>query len=235
MTSPPTDADGWLRTGEDQLDDWLSRGTADLSVPSLLPGWTRAQVVAHLIGNATALSNLVTWARTGVETPMYADTDSRAAQIDADATRPAGWLRDESRARGRTLLQAFGELTDAQRAVRVRTAQGRDRTAAEIAWMRTRESAIHLVDLDLGFDFGDLSAALVDALLDDVTTTIGAKPGCPSLELVPSDRQRRWTLGHQPPGRTITGAAADLLRWVSGRPPAIGDSLSARPALPNWL
>ena len=51
--------------------------------PSALPGWNRATLLTHLARNADALGNLLTWARTGVETPMYADPSSRAADIDA--------------------------------------------------------------------------------------------------------------------------------------------------------
>src|SRR6478736_10225108 len=43
-----------------------------LAEPTALSGWTRAHVVAHVAANAEALVNLATWARTGVETPMYA-------------------------------------------------------------------------------------------------------------------------------------------------------------------
>src|SRR6266545_1394914 len=38
---------------------------------SRLPGWTRAHVVTHLARNADAWVNLQTWARTGIEHPMY--------------------------------------------------------------------------------------------------------------------------------------------------------------------
>lgn len=46
-----------------------------LADPSRLPGWTRAHVVGHLARNADALTRLATWARTGVETPMYGSRD----------------------------------------------------------------------------------------------------------------------------------------------------------------
>lgn len=55
--------------------------------PSYLPGWSRAHVVAHVARNADALVNLLTWARTGVETPMYASGDQRAREIDEGARR----------------------------------------------------------------------------------------------------------------------------------------------------
>jgi maleylpyruvate isomerase len=41
--------------------------------PSLLPGWSRGHVLTHLARNADSLRNLLIWARTGVETPQYAN------------------------------------------------------------------------------------------------------------------------------------------------------------------
>lgn len=38
-----------------------------LAAASLLPGWPRTTLLAHLTRNADALVNLLTWARTGVD------------------------------------------------------------------------------------------------------------------------------------------------------------------------
>ena len=40
----------------------------EFAQPSALPDWTRAHVIAHIDGNARALSNLVTWAAIGART-----------------------------------------------------------------------------------------------------------------------------------------------------------------------
>lgn len=61
---------------------------ADLVEPSLLPGWTRGHVLAHLSRNADSLVNLLLWARTGIETPQYASQFLREADIEAGAPRP---------------------------------------------------------------------------------------------------------------------------------------------------
>src|SRR4051795_10985654 len=71
----------------------------DLAAPSALPDWSRAQVVAHLARNADALVNLLAWARTGVETPMYPSREVRNAGIDETAAlSPAGLKADYSTA-----------------------------------------------------------------------------------------------------------------------------------------
>src|SRR5436309_2025968 len=57
--------------------------------PSLLPGWTRGHVLSHIARNADGMVNLLNWARTGTETPMYASAESRSADIEAGARSPA--------------------------------------------------------------------------------------------------------------------------------------------------
>jgi len=60
--------------------------------PSLLPGWSRGHVLTHIARNADGLANLLRWAGTGRETPMYASAASRSADIEAGAGRPAAEL-----------------------------------------------------------------------------------------------------------------------------------------------
>ena len=67
----------------------------DLAADSNLPDWSRAHVVAHLARNADALVNLLTWARTGVETPMYPSREVRNAGIAATAALPPAELRSD--------------------------------------------------------------------------------------------------------------------------------------------
>src|SRR2546430_5157230 len=63
--------------------------------PSLLPGWTRGHVLTHVARNGDGLGNLLRWARTGTETPMYASREARRADIEAGAGRsPAGPAAD---------------------------------------------------------------------------------------------------------------------------------------------
>ena len=52
-------------------------GDEEFDAPSLVPGWTRRHVIAHVGYNARALTRLLEWAATGIETPMYAGADQR--------------------------------------------------------------------------------------------------------------------------------------------------------------
>src|SRR5437763_14459256 len=65
--------------------------------PSLLPGWSRGHVLTHIARNADGMVNLLRWARTGTQTPMYASAASRAADIEAGPRAPAGALPPAAR------------------------------------------------------------------------------------------------------------------------------------------
>lgn len=221
---------------------WMHEGTANfmrcteklgdgaIAAPSGLPGWTRAHVLGHVARNAEALTRLVNWARTGVESPMYADRAQRAAEIEQSAAHPPARLRTELVSTAETLAAALDSLTREQWTAPVRSALGRAIPAAEIPWMRIREVWLHAIDLGAGMSFGDLPAGVIDLLLDDVTAALSPKDGCPAVVLAPADRIATWRLGPVSSGRTIAASAADIAGWLTGRVrPADW------PALPTWL
>ena len=81
----------------DQIDDATQRllGTArviaepDLRQPSLLPGWTRAHVLAHLARGADAMRTILIGARSGEDRPAYASAEAREADIERTAAQQA--------------------------------------------------------------------------------------------------------------------------------------------------
>jgi maleylpyruvate isomerase len=227
----------WMRLGTVHLLACAGRLTDDqLQEPSGLPGWRRAHVVGHVARNAEALTRLATWARTGVENPMYARPEQRAAGIEAAAGLPAAILRSEVAATAAALDDALAMLDGDAWTAKVRSAQGREIPAAEIPWMRIREVWIHAVDLGAGAALDDLPGGVIDLLLDDVSGVLSARENCPPVVLRPSDRDREW---HLRPGRawtmtSITAPAADLAGWLTGR--IAGSALPGEvPELPRWL
>lgn len=204
---------------------WVAEGTtlcrkaiegldeAAYGEPSLLPGWTRRHVVAHLAANAEALGNLVHWARTGEPTPMYASPEHRAAGIEAGAALPgarlSAWFEESARA----LAAAMAGLTDAQWRAPVVTAQGRTVPASQTPWMRSREVMVHAVDLDAGISFADLPPDFLSALREDILIKrAGAVP-------------------------RVSGDPAQVTAYLAGRPytgVTTEDGTSAGP-LPPWL
>ncbi len=226
----------WMHESTTRLLEVL--GTLDdlaLLEPSTLPGWSRAHVLGHLARNADALSRLASWACTGIETPMYASPQQRATEIDHTAALPPAALRSDLASSAETLEAGLDALSTTDWRATVRSAKGRHIPAAEIPWMRTREVWLHAIDLDAEARLADLPAGLVDVLLDDVTTTLSAKPDCPPVRLVPTDRERTWSLGPQEPHQAeVSAPAAHLVGWLTGRLPGTQLHHSA-PELPAWL
>lgn len=146
----------------DALDD------ADWERPSALPGWRTREIVAHVHLNAEALGRLVTWADTGVVNPMYPTPGQRDSEIRRDAEMHPEDLRRAVHSSALALDVAFDALPDAAWNALVTTAQGRSITAREIPWLRTREVAVHAVDLDPDTGFDQLPEALNLALVREI-------------------------------------------------------------------
>jgi uncharacterized protein (TIGR03083 family) len=180
--------------------DWMDHGTklflaavdrlddAALDQPTALPGWTRKHVIAHVHYNARALRRLVSWARTGVESGMYAGPEPRAAEIAHGARLSAAQLRPLVHESASALAADLDALPEPAWSREVVTAQGRAVPASEIPWLRTREVAVHAVDLNAGVGFADLPEDLNAALVSDVVAK-----------------------------RLAGGESAVLARWLTGR------------------
>jgi maleylpyruvate isomerase len=85
-TADPAGAAATLRKMADAATDLLLESAAGVSdeqarEPSLLPGWSRGHLLAHVGRNADSLRNLLVWARTGVETPQPAAGTARMEAI----------------------------------------------------------------------------------------------------------------------------------------------------------
>ncbi|WP_346076318.1 MULTISPECIES: maleylpyruvate isomerase family mycothiol-dependent enzyme [Actinomycetes] len=202
-----TDARGWARTGTRLfLAAVADLDEAALSADSPLPGWTRKHLAAHVAANADALCNLVHWAATGEERPMYASAGERAAGIAKGPTLSAEELRGWLTASAVRLAEGLDALADERWRHEVVTAQGRTVPATELPWMRAREVCVHAVDLGTGITFADLPDGFLTALAEEV-------------------RDKR-ALAALPDGPLPQVAA-----WLTGRPHSLADA----PALGPWL
>lgn len=197
-----------------------------LREPSALPGWTRAHVVAHLARNADALVNLLAWARTGVETPMYSGPEQRDGDIERGAKLPAAELRADLLRAGERFATRVAEMPAEAWQGEVRTRQGRLIRGAEVLWMRSREVWVHQADLGTGITFDSFPADFLVELIGDVT---GSMTG---LSVRIEAGEHTWTAGDGSP--TVSGTPAAVAAWLTGR--SAGDDLhGARPELPGWL
>ncbi len=205
--------------------------------PSALPGWTRAHLLSHLARNADGLVNLLTWAKTGVEQPMYAGERARDDDIEKGAYRSAEEIAADVVDSAARLVETADGLPEEAWSVRVRARQGREIPADFVLWLRLSEVAIHLADLDLGYDFARVAGLLGPEFHLVVSNAIGMYGGeLPAVLLVaagPDGTRHEWRMGT---GKavTLTGTPGDVLAWVTGR--SDGSTLDGNvPKLPHWL
>jgi maleylpyruvate isomerase len=201
----------------------------DLAAPSALPDWSRATVVAHLARNADALINLLTWARTGVETPMYPSREARDAGIAATAALLPAELRAENAAASARLAEAIRTFPAEAWTAQVRTRQGAALPASQVPWMRAKEVWVHGVDLRAGLAFADVPTELCTALVDEVLALFERRDQLPDATIVATDVDRTW--GSR--GPTVQGPVAAVAAWVT-RADAAGLTGDV-PRPPAWL
>jgi maleylpyruvate isomerase len=213
------------------LEEAAALGPAAVAEPSRLPGWTRGHVLTHLARNADALVNLLTWARTGEETPMYDDADARDREIETGAGRPLAEQLADLRAAADRFDAAAGALPPQAWATQVSLRGGAVLPAAAIPGRRLTEIQLHRVDLDAGSGFADLPAEWVDRELDHVLDRLTGQEGVAAVRLHDTGSGETWVIGAADRAEvTVAGTAAALLAWVTGR--GDGHDLVADPALP---
>lgn len=213
----------------------------EFDAPSLLAGWSRRHVIAHVGLNARALTRLTEWAATGVETPMYANATQRWDEIELAATLPEQALRNLSDHAAIHLNVEWRDLPESAWSHEVRTAQGRIVPVSETVWMRTREVWVHAVDLGNGARFQDFPPELLDRLIVDIEGAWARRREAeqlPHVVLEPIDRP----VGERPEGDAakqivVRGTASDLVRWASGR--GVSGVLTSDgappPSAPRWF
>lgn len=221
----------------DALMDTAKRlGNPDIAVASRCPGWTRGHVLTHVARNADALRNLLTWARTGNETPMYPSSEQRDADIAAGAGRSAAAHESDVEASAERFLDDLLALDPEHLGAQVRTGTGAVLVIHDLPYQRAREVVFHHVDLDAGYGFADAPQALVRRALVETGERL-TRQGAGPLVLSASDTGQRVVVGETAdPTDEVTGTAADLLTWASGRGDGSGLSGPAAglPTLPAW-
>jgi maleylpyruvate isomerase len=207
---------------------------AAVRAPSLLPGWTRGHVLAHIARNADSYVNLLTWARTGVETPMYASFAQRNADIEAGAGRPLSEHAADLSAAAERFAAAVGAMTPAAWGNSVRHLNGRELRAPQLVWGRLREVEVHHVDLGAGYGPDDWTEAFTLHLLREVVSDLGAGAGAPALRMSADDLQFSAETGAGSASVEVRGPARALAAWLIGRSSGDGLRGGPLPELPTW-
>ncbi|MEW2384928.1 maleylpyruvate isomerase family mycothiol-dependent enzyme [Micromonospora sp. NPDC047707] len=238
MTTDPL-----LLTGE--VDDATARllrtaatfDEADLAAPSLLPGWTRGHVLAHLARNADGFVNLLTAARTGEPIPMYASAAARTADIDAGAPRPPAEHLDDLRRTADRFAEAVAAMPVEAWGATVETRRG-PWPAAMLVWGRLREIEVHHVDLAAGYRPAEWPEAFGHRLLHEVATGLAERPDAPPMVLRFDGTRHELVVGDRSAAPTVTGAAPELAAWLIGRSPGTVLTVTpdgALPTPPEWI
>lgn len=207
-----------------------------LREPSRLPGWTRGHVLAHIAGNAVGLSNLATWAATGVETPQYASREEREREINQGAADSKDVIVARVVATADRLADALAAIPADRMDFEVRFLSGATTKAKRIVAARMREVEIHHVDLDVGYEPSSWPPAFVHDALHNVVRTFDGKAAVPGLTLEGRDSGSVFTIhGGGPP--TLAGPDWRLLAWLTGRQDGrylVVSPAGPPPTLPPW-
>ena len=203
---------------------------------SLLPGWSRAHVVAHLSRNADAFTRVLGQVAAGEPASMYASNEARDADIADTVERLdlAGLVEDALASTAR-LTEALWACEADPEAPYTRV-PGADLTFPlhTVGPRRRAEVEIHHSDLGTGYEPStwpsDFSSHLVKQRQDEL-----AQAGGPSMVLSSTDVAGLWKFG-EGQGPEIHGTVGDLAWWLVGRGGGRGLTCSAGelPVLGRW-
>jgi maleylpyruvate isomerase len=202
--------------------------------PSLLPGWTRGHVVAHLALNAEGLAGVLNGLASGEPTTMYASPEGRDSDIEELAAADPAELRERLLAATTELADAIERMPEEAWQGTVERTPGSDVTfpAAQVPAKRLSEVEIHHADLDAGYDRTMWPEEFATDLLSNVARRLAQRG---PLTLRATDLGRSWPVGGDG-GPWVAGTLVDLAWWGTGR--GEGDGLTSEtgtvPTLGSW-
>ncbi|GAA1275407.1 maleylpyruvate isomerase family mycothiol-dependent enzyme [Saccharothrix xinjiangensis] len=186
-------------------------GDEQVGEPSLLPGWTRGHVLAHLSDAARARARVVEHALRGEVVELW-EPGERDAVIEATAGRTAEEHRAAHAEHSRRLEEVWAGVEDWDAPV-----PGGDVDLVPAVLTRWREVWIHLVDLDLGVTPAEWGVEFSCHVLDVLSPRL--PDGC---RLRATDVEREWGAGAtRAGGERVVGAVRDLAAWLAGREPRV--------------
>jgi maleylpyruvate isomerase len=158
--------DAAQRQLSDEVDQATQRllGTAreitdsELRQPSLLPGWTRAYVLAHLARGADAMRHLLVGARSGEHRPAHASEQEWAAATEYAAGLGTKELAADVAASAMALRTISRQLPEDAWRFPLRLRDSGPFPAAEVLTRRLVEVELHHCDLGAGYGPGDWPA-----------------------------------------------------------------------------
>lgn len=212
-----------LREHLDHLED-----LAWLAAPSLLPGWTRAHVVAHLTGNARSHVRMLDGCLAGEVVEQYpGGAPGRAAEIEALAADPETVVAAH-RTACTELDERWDRMTPELWERQVRRINAGPEPARDLVWSRWREVEVHRVDLGTGYGPANWLPEVADRLL----TGLLAHPDLPPMVVVVAGAEHPVGRGGGP---RVTGSVPALAAWLMGREGVPLDVVGGElPRVPAW-
>jgi len=233
----PADVPARLQAVEAASDRLLAtvEGLSDtgFAEPTVLPGWSRGHVVAHLALNAEGLAAALSGLESGSPRPIYASAEARDADIDALAGAAPDMVRERLRSGVVTFADAVRRVSPESWSGTVdRLPDGPGLPALVTLPMRHREVEIHHADLGAGYAPTDWPAPFVGELLDVVTLD---QAGSGPFTVEATDLGRSWSVG-EGDGPVVRGAGSALGWWLVGRGDGEGLTTDAAglPTLDAW-
>lgn len=188
----------------------------ELAGPSLLPGWSRAHVVAHLALNAEAFARVLSGVLNGERVAMYSSNESRDGDIDHLANESASVLRERLLASTTALDDAASGLSVEQRSQEVeRTPGGISLPPGDVLDKRWREVEVHHADLGLDYGPQDWPPGFTLSLLEGLRGR-----GHWDVDFIghATDLDGDWRFGAPGAGSpVVSGPTASLAWWLTGR------------------
>ncbi len=200
-----------------QFRQWLAdHGDDDIREPSALPGWSRAQLFAHLRGVGLGLARQLEYAKRQELVEMYdGGMDGRNADIAKHAALEQPELLAELESALGRLSAALDALDDADLTTKTAYRDGNVTDVVNAGW---RELVIHHADLRIGASSQDWSPAFCRHLFSFLEARVPEKT---RLVLQPLGAQPVTLSNGNTSGKSyvITGQLNDIAAWLAGREP----------------
>ncbi|GGU98973.1 maleylpyruvate isomerase [Streptomyces litmocidini] len=226
-----------LRTSAERLHASAAALSDDeVRAPSLLPGWSRAHVLTHVARSADSRTRLLTAARTGADLAQYDDEAHREREIEEGAGRSAAELAADLRGALGGFLTAAAGHPEAAWEVPVRWLGGGMRPVRGAVGSLLREVEVHHTDLGRGHRPVDWPPFFVARELATTTAGLRERDDVPGMVLI-ADEDRVLRPVGDGRGPRVTGPAAALLGWLTGRADGHGltpDPPGPLPDVPAW-
>lgn len=191
----------------------------EVRAPSLLAGWTRGHVLAHLAQNAEGGGRLLGWARTGVPSYEYMSLADRARDIEAESGQPALELIAHVGQSAARFAEAAARVPSDRWRATVRYTGGKVHPATVIVPSRLAEVLFHHVDLDLGFAPADWPGWFVRERLTQTSAFLTSRGVISTpVRLLAADTEFTVVLGNADDvSGVVLGSECSLLAWLYGR------------------